>query len=325
MHDRSPGAAMDQAVVSRMLRSLADRKKERRVRVGIIAPQGWTGEFAGVETASAWQRTATVARQAEDLGFDSVWLFDHFHTTPKPTDELTFESFVSLGALATLTRRVELGQLVSCAGFRNPALVAKMVSTLDAISGGRVTFGVGAGWKEEEWLAYGYQFPSTRDRLRRLEDALEIATRMLRAGRADYAGPTAHVQGAINQPVPIHRPHLPIVVGGNGREVTWRLAARFADELNLDSVPPDEIAGARVVLARHCQERGRDPATLRLSVHIWWEQLEGAPDRARLLARYREAGVDRVMTLVRSSAWDDEALPRFRKDVLAAGGELVPS
>src|SRR5918997_1128834 len=148
------------------------------MKVGVIVPQGWTGEYAGMDPAAAWQRTVEVAQAAERLGFESVWLFDHFHTTPDPTDELTFESFTSLSALAALTERVRLGQIVTCTAFRNPALTAKMISTMDTISGGRMELGIGAGWKREEWESYGYDFPETRERLAALEDSLEVITRM---------------------------------------------------------------------------------------------------------------------------------------------------
>ena len=116
----------------------------------------------------AWRRTVEVARQADRLGFESIWLFDHFQTVPRPTDEITFESFTTLSALAALTERVRLGHIVICTGFRNPALTAKMISTMDTISGGRMELGIGAGWKRDEWLAYGYGFPETAERLARL-------------------------------------------------------------------------------------------------------------------------------------------------------------
>lgn len=293
------------------------------MKVGIIVPQGWTGEYAGVEPREAWRRTVAVARRADELGFDSVWLFDHFHTTPEPTDELTFEAFTTLSALAALTTRVRLGHIVSCASYRNPALEAKMIATLDTISDGRMELGLGAGWKEEEWLAYGYDFPSLKVRQARLRDALEIAARMLGPGHATYEGETARVRDAINLPKPIQRPRVPILVGGNGRDVTWRLAARHADELNLDATPPDEIPDALDVIADRCREIGRDPATLRVSVHVWWEQLDRAPSRAELLRAYREAGVSRVMTLVRRSAADVSAIDEFADEARAAGAELA--
>src|SRR5450759_1575139 len=195
------------------------------MKVGIIAPQGWMGEYAGWETLAAWRRTVQVAQQAEALGFESVWLFDHFHTVPRPTDEITFESFTSLAALAALTSRVRLGHIVICTGFRNPALTAKMISTMDAISGGRMELGIGAGWKRDEWLAYGYGFPETKKRLARLADDLEVITRMLQPARSTHAtfeGIYAHVRDAINVPKPVQQPRVPIMVGGNGPNVTRR-------------------------------------------------------------------------------------------------------
>jgi F420-dependent oxidoreductase-like protein len=293
------------------------------MRVGIIVPQGWTGEYDGWDASAAWARTVAVAREAEALGVDSIWLFDHVQTEPEPTDEITFEAFVGLSALAAFTSRVRLGHLVLCAGYRNPALVAKMISTLDVVSDGRAELGLGAGWKEDEWRAYGYGYPSLRERLGALEDALEITTRMLEPGRASYDGPSASVHDAINVPHGIQQPRIPIIVGGNGPNVTWRLAARFADELNLDWLTPEEVAAARPTIAARCEEIGRDPATLRLSVNIG--RSASAPEdgtRVALLRAYAGAGVDRVMTLVRASAADDRALGRFVDDCRAAGVEL---
>ncbi len=293
------------------------------MKVGIIVPQGWTGEYAGQEPQAAWARTVEVAQAADRLGFESIWLFDHFHTTPDPTDELTFESFTSLAALAALTERVRLGHIVVCTAFRNPALTAKMISTMDTISGGRMELGIGAGWKREEWEAYGYRFPETRERLAALEDSLGVITSMLEPGRATWDGEHFRIKGAINLPKPIQEPRVPIMVGGNGRNVTWRIAARFADEVNLDNMPPDEMRDeAMPLLRQRWEEAGRDPSTLRVSAHIWWETLDQAPSRAGLLAAYREAGASRVMTLVRAAARDVGELEAFREDVVAAGLEL---
>ena len=293
------------------------------MRVGIIVPQGWTGEYDGWDPTRAWARTVAVAHEADALGFDSICQFDHVQPVPVPTDEITFEAFVGLSALAVETARVRLGHLVLCAGYRNPALVAKMISTLDVVSGGRAELGLGAGWKEDEFTAYGWGFPPLRTRMEGLEDALEIATRMLGGGRATYAGPVSAVHGAINVPRGLQRPRVPILVGGNGPNRTWRLAARFADELNLDWLSPEEVAAARPVIASRCEEIGRDPATLRVSVNIGRDDsaVEGQA-RIDLLRRYREAGVDRVMTLIAASADDDGALARFADDCLAGGAEL---
>jgi F420-dependent oxidoreductase-like protein len=297
------------------------------VKIGIIVPQGWQGEYDGWDTANAWRRTTEVARQAEALGFESIWLFDHFHTVPRPTDEITFESFTTLSALAAITTRVRLGHVVICTAFRNPALTAKMISTMDAISGGRMELGIGAGWKRDEWLAYGYGFPETKERLARLGDDLEVITRMLEPGRsnhATYEGRYAHVRNAINVPKPIQRPRVPIMVGGNGPNVTWRLAARHADELNVDGMLPEEVVAALPTIRARCEEIDRDPATLPVSVHVWNEHLPKAGQaRIDVLGAFRETGASRLITLLKATAKTDEALETFAADARAAGAELA--
>ena len=283
------------------------------MKLGVIVPQGWTGEYAGWDAQRAWSRTVEVARRADQLGFDSIWLFDHFHTTPDPTDEIVFESYTTLTALATATKRVRLGHVVTCAGFRNPALLAKMVTTMDVISGGRMILGMGAGWKEEEWQAYGYGFPDRKGRLDRLEDALEVATRMFRLGRAGYRGKVWSIEGAINEPKPIQPDGVPIMVGGNGRERTWRLAARYANELNLDAMAPEDVRDALPVIRQRCEEIGRDPATLSVSVHIWRQDPERNEREplSELIPAYAELGVSRVMALLPGVESSDEPLQEF--------------
>jgi F420-dependent oxidoreductase-like protein len=296
------------------------------MKIGVIIPQGWTGEYDGWDPLDAWRRTTLVAKQADELGFDSIWLFDHFHTVPRPTDEITFESFTTLSALAALTSRVRLGHVVICTAFRNPALTAKMISTMDSISGGRMELGIGAGWKRDEWLAYGYGFPETKERLAALGDHLEVITRMLSGDKHNHAtfeGRYASVKNAINVPKPIQMPRVPIMVGGNGPNVTWRLAARHADELNVDGMSAADVAEALPVIRSRCEEIDRDPASLRVSVHLWQGNV-AAPGRARVdqLAGYRDVGVERVMTLIRASATSDDALASFAEDARAAGVEL---
>ncbi len=305
------------------------------MRVGMIVPQGWTGEYDGFEPERAWARTVAVAQQADRLGFESIWLFDHFHTVPRPSNEITFESFTSLAALATLTSRVRIGHIVICTAFRNPALTAKMISTMDVISGGRMELGIGAGWKRDEWIGYGYGFPETRERLAMLRDHLEVISRMLVPGRdvhASFDGTYASVEDAINVPKPLQQPRVPIMVGGNGPDVTWRLAARYADELNLDGMSPTELETALPVIRGRCEEIGRDPATLKISVHLWWGRategptvapITAGPQRIDELGRFRELGVSRVMELLRASATSDEALERYAEDARAAGATLA--
>ncbi len=225
-----------------------------------------------------------------------------------------------------MTTRVRLGHVVICTAFRNPALTAKMISTMDAISGGRMELGIGAGWKRDEWRSYGYGFPETKERLARLGDDLGVITAMLAGDKHDHAtyeGPYAQVHDAINVPKPIQRPRVPIMVGGNGPNVTWRLAARYADELNLDGLSPAEVAEALPVIRARCEEIGRDPATLPVSVHLWGETI-AKPGASRVadLAGYREVGVSRVMGLVWASATNDEALESLAEDARAAGIEI---
>ena len=296
------------------------------MKAGIIVPQGWTGEYAGWEPRAAWERSMAIATRAERLGFESIWAFDHFHTTPEPTDELTFESFTFLTALSQRTDRVRLGHIVMSAGFRNPALVAKMISTLDVVSGGRAEVGIGAGWKEDEWTAYGYGFPGRKERLDGLRDALEVLRAMLEPGHATYGGEHASVTDAINLPNGLQEPRVPIMVGGNGPERTWRLAARYADELNIDAMYPDDLREALPTIRARCEEIGRDPDSLRISVHVWWEHAAEAGDaRVERLAAYRELGVHRIQCLVRNAVDDDDALEAFATDCGKAGIVLEPS
>ena len=297
------------------------------MKLGVIVPQGWTGEYDGWDPLEAWQRTVAVAQDAERLGAESIWLFDHFHTVPRPTDEITFESFTTLSALAALTRRVRLGHVVICTGFRNPALTAKMISTMDATSGGRMELGIGAGWKRDEWEAYGYGFPDTKERLDRLRDDLGVIEAMLAGDKhqhASYDGQHSSVRNARNVPKPIQQPRVPIMVGGNGPNVTWRLAARYADEVNVDGMTPEEVAESLPTIRRRCEEIDRDPATLAVSVHLWAEHIAKAgQERIDRLAGYVELGVSRAIGLVQATTTDDEALPRFVEDARAAGVELA--
>jgi alkanesulfonate monooxygenase SsuD/methylene tetrahydromethanopterin reductase-like flavin-dependent oxidoreductase (luciferase family) len=197
---------------------------------------------------------------------------------------------------------------------------------MDTISAGRMELGIGAGWKEDEWLAYGYGFPETKERLARLRDDLGVISAMLDGDRhqhATFEGEHASVRDARNVPKPIQRPRVPIMVGGNGPDVTWRLAARYADELNLDGLTPAEVAEALPVIRSRCEEIDRDPATLAVSVHVWMETFSiGGAARIDDLAGYRELGVSRVMGLDRGSVQDDGALDALAEDARAAGVEL---
>ncbi len=294
------------------------------MQVGLMAPQGWKGEYDGWDAAAAWTRTVELAANAEALGFESLWVFDHFHTVPEPTDEITFESFSVLAALAMVTRRARLGHMVVCTAFRNPGLTAKLASTIDVISGGRFELGIGAGWKRDEWLAYGYGFPPVATRLAQLGDHLEIITRMLGPGRATFQGEFARVEDAINVPKGI-QPHIPVIVGGNGREKTAGLAVRYADELNFVFLPAAEI-GERIAEVRaKCEQAGRDPSTLRFSHYVLDEAVRPAGQaRVDLLGEMGAVGLDRLVAF--PTRWDPttDAQEAFAEDCRAAGIALQP-
>jgi len=294
------------------------------MHVGVLVPQGWKYEYNGWDPAAAWARTMELTRDAEALGFESEWVFDHFHTVPEVTDEITFESFTTLTAMACATSRVRLGHMVICNGFRNPALVAKLASTLDVVSGGRFELGMGGGWKEDEWLAYGYGFPPVGDRLRALHDALEVVTRMLAPGHATYRGRYARVVDAVNVPKGIQEPRPPIIVGGNGHEVTWRLAARYADELNVVYVSTEDVAAWLPMIRSRCEEIGRDPATLKVSLYAGDEDMkEAGQKRVDFIGRCIELGLSRLVAF--PTRWEPtvETQALFARDCRAAGADMT--
>ncbi len=294
------------------------------MQVGLMVPQGWKGEYDGWRPADAWARTLELARDAERLGFESLWVFDHFHTVPVPTDEITFESFSTITAIAMVTERVRLGHMVVCTGFRNPALTAKKASTIDVISGGRFELGMGAGWKEDEWRAYGYGFPTLGERLAVLGDHLEIVRRMLEPGRATYVGRYASVRGAINEPKGLQSPRIPIIVGGNGPNVTFRYAARFADELNLVFRSPEQVAETIPVIHQRCEEEGRDPATLRVSLYARDDDVrEPGPARIDYMARLQELGLTRLVAFPPRWGPDTDTQAAFAEDCRSAGLQMA--
>ena len=196
------------------------------LQFGLIVPQSWRTDLAGIaDPREAYETMTRVAQEAEMLGYDSVWLFDHVHTVPEPSQEMTFECWTSTATLARDTKRVRIGQLVTCNGYRNPALLAKMASTVDVLSHGRLDFGIGAGWYEHEYRAYGYDFPDVPTRLRSLRDAVRIIHAMWMQEEAIFEGKYHQVRGAINQPKGVQRPHIPLLIGGGenrSRSNWWR-------------------------------------------------------------------------------------------------------
>lgn len=222
---------------------------------GVFVPQGWKLEYAGIGAADAWSRSVELARRAEELGYDHLWVYDHVETVPRRAATHVFEPFTMLSALAQHTKRVRLGQLVTCVGYRNVALLAKQAACIDVYSGGRMILGLGAGWYEREYQAYGYPFPSGRERLVHLEEALTVIPRLWNETTVSFAGDHVQLDGAFCEPKPLQA-HLPILVGGGGEKVTLRIEARHADLTNWQ-VGLDAFIHKSELLAGYCAEIGR--------------------------------------------------------------------
>lgn len=226
------------------------------LRYGAFAPQGWKLEYTGWDAADAWARTVELARRAEELGYDHLWVYDHVETVPRREPTHVFEAFTTLAALATLTSTIRLGQLVTCSTYRNAGLLAKEAAGVDVISGGRLILGLGAGWYEREYQAYGWEFLPAGERLRVLEETLVVVRRLWTEETVTFDGRHLHFDGAFCDPKPIQR--LPEVwVGGGGEQVTLRVAAEHADKTNWQ-VGLDQFVHKSQVLRQHCERVGRD-------------------------------------------------------------------
>ncbi len=238
-----------------------------QIRFGAFAPQGWKTELISVDGAAAkWAKCRETALLAEQLGYDSIWVYDHLHNIPTPTHEAVFECWTTMAALAEATSRIRLGQMVSCNSYRNPSLAAKISSSVDVISGGRLDFGIGAGWYQHEYEAYGYEFPAPKVRIGMLQEATEIVKLMWTEPDAHYDGRYYKVAGAQCDPKPLQSPHPPIWIGGGGEQLTLRVVARHADKANFGG-KPHEWAHKREVLQRHCKEVGRDEDEIEKTWH----------------------------------------------------------
>jgi F420-dependent oxidoreductase-like protein len=202
----------------------------------------------------------------EDSGYDSIWVYDHFHTHPVVTQESTFDAWTLMAALAAVTNRVRLGQMCTCALYRPPSLLAKMASNIDVISGGRLDVGIGAGWSKGEFEAYGYRFPPPGERLDMLEEAIQVLLAMWTQDEARFTGEHYSVNGAINRPRSIQKPHPPLWVAGGGEKRTLRLVAQYGDFANFgDNI--DEFRHKSQVLASHCEAVGRPYDEIGRTIH----------------------------------------------------------
>ncbi len=224
------------------------------MRFGAFVPQGWRMDLKGISPADHWSTMLKVARRSEELGFDSIWVFDHFHTVPVPTNHVTYEAWTLMGALAVTTERVRIGQMCTCNEYRPPSYLAKVAASVDVLSGGRLDMGIGAGWYEHEFLGYGYEFPKPSVRIGRLGEALEIMTRMWREDEVHFDGKHYQLRGAICEPKPVDR--IPLWVAGGGEKLTLRLAAQYADYSNFGDDLAQFVAKSKI-LEEHCRDVGR--------------------------------------------------------------------
>ena len=231
-------------------------KQANRVEFGVFSPQ------AGISYQALLERATLLER----LGYHSMWLVDHMWTRAMP-DLDHLECMAALSALAARTERLRLGVMVLCHSYRNPALLAKSLCTIDRISDGRVEIGMGAGWMEEEYRAYGYEFPPIGVRLKQLEETLQILKAMFTDKRANFEGRYHRVIDALNNPKPIQKPHPPITVGGSGEKVMLRLVARYADRWNIPSGYRG-LDDKLMAFKAHCQTVGRALDTIEISEQL---------------------------------------------------------
>ena len=226
------------------------------LQYGAFVPQGWKLEYNGVGAADAWARSIEVAKEAEQLGYDHLWVYDHVETVPTREPTHVFEAFTTLAALSQQTSTIKLGQMVTCAAYRNAGLLAKEAACVDVFSGGRLILGLGAGWYEREYQAYGFEFPSAGTRLRILDETLDVVKRLWTEETVTYSGKHLVFDGAYCDPKPLQQ--LPeIWVGGGGEKVTLRIAARQADKTNWQ-VGLDRFVHKSKLLEEYCDEIGRD-------------------------------------------------------------------
>jgi F420-dependent oxidoreductase-like protein len=286
------------------------------MKFGMFVPQGWRLDLVGLDPTQHWGVMAGLARRADaNEDWSSIWVYDHFHTTPEPTREATHEAWTLMAAFAGVTGRVRLGQMCTCMSYREPAYLAKVAATVDIVSEGRVEMGIGGGWYEHEWRAYGYGFPRAGERLARLREGVEILRQMWTTGEATLAGEHYQVDGAICAPQPLQGTSLPgsrlngipMWVAGGGERKTLRIAAEYADYTNFDG-SPEGFRHKSEVLRSHCADVGRDfdeiVRSANYNVVIGRDEAEVKDRLAWIREQYLRAGLSesRADEQVRSAA-----------------------
>ena len=236
------------------------------MKIGVFVPQGWRMDLNSIKLEDQWNTILKAATNIENLGYESIWVYDHFHTVPKPTQDPTFECWTLMSALSQTTSKVRLGQMCTCNSYRNPAYLTKVASNIDVMSNGRLEYAIGAGWYDHEYRAYGYEYPSAGIRLKMLEESLIIYKKMTTEETPTFSGEFYQIDGAINQPKPIQKPYPPLWVCGGGEKVTLKLLAKYGDYGNWD-VDVDGFVQKSNILQNHCENVGRDFSEIGKTLH----------------------------------------------------------
>jgi len=329
------------------------------MKFGLFIPQGWRFDLVGIDPAQQWATMRDLAQYADgNPDWESLWVYDHFHTTPQHSDQATHEAWSLMSAFGASTSRIRLGQMCTCMSYRNPAYLAKVAATVDHVSGGRVEMGIGAGWYEHEWRAYGYGFPEARDRLGMLREGVNIFQQAWTTGSATLDGKYYQVDGAIVEPRPIQtgRSGIPLWIAGGGEKVTLKIAAQYADYTNFAG-DPEGFKAKSDILAAHCEKLGRDFAEItrsanfnvfigeteaeaqkkaqaaidRITPHLGKEKTEewvgnafksglaGTPEQiVERIKAYQASGLGYAITYFADAAYDRSSIELFEKQVIPA-------
>lgn len=227
------------------------------MRFGLFIPQGWRHDLVDIDPANQWEVMNSLAQHADAGDWESIWVYDHFHTVPVPSAEATHEAWTLMAAFAASTSRVRLGQMCTCMDYRNPAYLAKVAATVDIVSGGRTEMGIGGGWYEHEWRAYGYGFPGVGERLGRLREGVDIMRQAWTTGTATLDGKYYQVNGALVRPLPLQEGGIPFWIAGGGEKVTLKIAAEYARYTNFAG-DPETFDHKSAILRAHCADLGTD-------------------------------------------------------------------
>jgi F420-dependent oxidoreductase-like protein len=284
---------------------------------GVFVPQGWRMDLVEIaDPVEQYEAMTAVAKVADAGPWDSIWVYDHFHTVPEPTMNTTFEAWTVSSTLARDTSRVNIGQMVGCNGYRHPALYAKIASTVDVASHGRLYAGLGAGWYEHEWKAYGYEWSEVPERMAAFREAVEIVHRMWTEERPVFTGKHYRIDQPINEPKGVRKPHPSFWLGGGGEKVTLKLVAKYADGANFGNGDPEIVRQKAAVLRAHCDRLERDYDRIRKSTSYHLDPSHSSAQHIAKVEQLAEAGADYVIVYIPRVAYDHEPLLRFAEEVV---------